>query len=234
MSSDLNKIFNKNKIDTKITRNNINKNNIKKKITKYPLSPNISKLKNTNLNFTSRQKTKPFSRSPSMSSSLSNNNINLSEKIEINEIIKNKNNKNKKNNIIKNNDNNLFKNKLKKISYDNINKEISRYKEKKNDSISLFDKLYEKLSQKSFREIKPLIFRMKSKRASSYSNLNVIKFEKNYNYKNKIKKGFINNNDIITSGSINCSLQDELSSEEIHFKAVKYYQDIKKDCEIID
>ena len=209
MSSDLNKIFNKNKIDTKITRNNINKNNIKKKITKYPLSPNISKLKNTNLNFTSRQKTKPFSRSPSMSSSLSNN-------------------------IIKNNDNNLFKNKLKKISYDNINKEISRYKEKKNDSISLFDKLYEKLSQKSFREIKPLIFRMKSKRASSYSNLNVIKFEKNYNYKNKIKKGFINNNDIITSGSINCSLQDELSSEEIHFKAVKYYQDIKKDCEIID
>ena len=236
--ADLNKLLNKNKNNI-VTRNNINKNNFMKKITKYPLSPNISKIKNANLNMTSRQKTKPFSRSPSMSSSLSNNNINLSDKFEINEIAnynisKNRNNNSKKKNGKKQADNNIFKNKLKKVSIDNIYKDISTSKEKKNDSKSLFGKLYEKIALKSFKEIKPLVFMMKSKRASSYSNINYIKYDKNYNYKNKIKKALINSNDMLTSGSINCSIQNELSSEEIHFKAVKLYQDIKKDSEILD
>ena len=236
--ADLNKLLNKNKNNI-VTRNNINKINFMKKITKYPLSPNISKIKNANLNMTSRQKTKPFSRSPSMSSSLSNNNINLSDKFEINEISnnnfsKNRNNNNKKKNVNKHADNNIFKNKLKKGSIDNIYKDISKSKEKKNDSMSLFGKLYEKIALKSFKEIKPLVFMMKSKRASSYSNINYIRYDKNYNYKNKIKKALINSNDMLTSGSINCSIQNELSSEEIHFKAVKLYQDIKKDSEILD
>ena len=100
--------------------------------------------------------------------------------------------------------------------------------------MSLFGKLYEKIALKSFKEIKPLVFMMKSKRASSYSNINYIRYDKNYNYKNKIKKALINSNDMLTSGSINCSIQNELSSEEIHFKAVKLYQDIKKDSEILD
>ena len=237
--ADLNKLLNKNKKNIGVTRNNINKINFMKKITKYPLSPNISKIKNANLNMTSRQKTKPFSRSPSMSSSLSNNNINLSDKFEINEISnnnfsKNRNNNNKKKNVNKHADNNIFKNKLKKGSIDNIYKDISKSKEKKNDSMSLFGKLYEKIAIKSFKEIKPLVFMMKSKRASSYSNINYIRYDKNYNYKNKIKKALINSNYILTSGSINCSIQNELSSEEIHFKAVKLYQDIKKDSEILD
>ena len=237
--AELNKIFNKNKKNIGVTRNNINKINFMKKITKYPLSPNISKIKNANLNMTSRQKTKPFSRSPSMSSSLSNNNINLSDKFEINEntnniISKNRNNNSKKKNVNKYADNNLFKNKLKKVSIDNIYKDNSKSKEKKNDSMSLFDKLYEKIALKSFKEIKPLVFMMKSKRASSYSNINYIRYDKNYNYKNKIKKALINSNDMLTSGSINCCIQNELSSEEIHFKAVKFYQDIKKDSEILD
>ena len=236
--ADLNKLLNKNKNNI-VTRNNINKINFMKKITKYPLSPNISKIKNANLNMTSRQKTKPFSRSPSMSSSLSNNNINLSDKFEINEIAnynisKNRNNNSKKKNGKKQADNNIFKNKLKKVSIDNIYKDISSSKEKKNDSKSLFGKLYEKIALKSFKEIKPLVFMMKSKRASSYSNINYIKYDKNYNYKNKIKKALINSNDMLTSGSINCSIQNELSSEEIHFKAVKFYQDIKKDSAILD
>ena len=236
--ADLNKLLNKNKNNI-VTRNNINKINFMKKITKYPLSPNISKIKNANLKMTSRQKTKPFSRSPSMSSSLSNNNINLSDKFEINEISnnnfsKNRNNNNKKKNVNKHADNNIFKNKLKKGSIDNIYKDISKSKEKKNDSMSLFGKLYEKIALKSFKEIKPLVFMMKSKRASSYSNINYIRYDKNYNYKNKIKKALINSNDMLTSGSINCSIQNELSSEEIHFKAVKLYQDIKKDSEILD
>ena len=236
--ADLNKLLNKNKNNI-VTRNNINKINFMKKITKYPLSPNISKIKNAHLNMTSRQKTKPFSRSPSMSSSLSNNNINLSDKFEINEIAnynisKNRNNNSKKKNGKKQADNNIFKNKLKKVSIDNIYKDISTSKEKKNDSKSLFGKLYEKIALKSFKEIKPLVFMMKSKRASSYSNINYIKYDKNYNYKNKIKKALINSNDMLTSGSINCSIQNELSSEEIHFKAVKLYQDIKKDSEILD
>ena len=236
--ADLNKLLNKNKNNI-VTRNNINKINFMKKITKYPLSPNISKIKNAHLNMTSRQKTKPFSRSPSMSSSLSNNNINLSDKFEINEIAnynisKNRNNNSKKKNGKKQADNNIFKNKLKKVSIDNIYKDISTSKEKKNDSKSLFGKLYEKIALKSFKEIKPLVFMMKSKRASSYSNINYIKYDKNYNYKNKIKKALINSNDMLTSGSINCSIQNELSSEEIHFKAVKFYQDIKKDSAILD
>ena len=236
--ADLNKLLNKNKKNIGVTRNNINKINFMKKITKYPLSPNISKIKNANLNMTSRQKTKPFSRSPSMSSSLSNNNINLSDKFEINEISnnnfsKNRNN-NKKKNANKHADNNIFKNKLQKVSIDNVYKDISKSKEKKNDSMSLFGKLYEKIALKSFKEIKPLVFMMKSKRASSYSNINYIRYDKNYNYKNKIKKALINSNDMLTSGSINCSIQNELSSEEIHFKAVKLYQDIKKDSEILD
>ena len=228
---DINKVINKKKNNLGITRNNISKNNNKKKIVKLPLSPDISKIKSINLSLTTKQKTRQFSKSPSINSSSSkaNNNINLSDKIDIKEITENylsKNNNYKNKNVIKRFDNNnLIKNKLKKNFFDYINKDISKYKEKKNDSMSLFDKLYDKLTKKFYKEIKPMIFKMKSKRSSSYSNLNILRYDKNY--KNKIKKVLLNSNDIATSGSINFSFQEELSSEEIHFKAVKYYQEIK-------
>ena len=93
----------------------------------------------------------------------------------------------------------------------------------------LFSKPELKDRVQAFKEMKPL-FKMKSKRSSSYLNLNIFK----YNYNNKNQINLINNNDVATSGSINYSFQEELSSEEIHFKAVKYYQEIKKENNVID
>lgn len=238
--NNLNKKINRDKTPSGITRNNINKKNNFKKITKFPLSPGVSKRKSLNLNITTRQKSIRFSRSPSINSSTSNMNSNInnnmSHRNDINNNIENyfsKNKKCKNRSCVKynqnNNDNSLFKNKLKKTFFDYINKDINKSKEKKNESINLFNKLYDKLTKKAFKEIKPL-FKMKSKRSSSYSNLNIFK----YNYNNKNHINLINNNDVATSGSINYSFQEELSSEEIHFKAVKYYQEIKKEKSFID
>ena len=232
----LNKIINKN--NQRNTKNNLNRNF--KKIVKYPLSPNFSKIKSINLSLTTRQKTPNFSRSLSINSSSSNaNNItkNLSDKIEINKYIeKYYNNKkyknNNKNKIDKKkiNEKVLFNNKLKKTFFNYINKNISKSKERKNDSLSLFEQLYKKLSLKSFNQINPLIFKIKSKRSASYSNLNIpIRYDNNKNI-----KSLINSNDVATSGSANLSFQEENISEEIHFKAVKYYQEIKKENQCYD
>ena len=94
---DINKVINKNKNNLGFTRNNISKNNKTKKIAKFPLSPETSKIKSLNLSLTTKQKTRQFSRSPSINSSSSNaNNKNiLSDKIDINEITENFFSKNK-------------------------------------------------------------------------------------------------------------------------------------------
>jgi hypothetical protein len=143
----------------------------------------------------------------------------------------NKKYNNKNRNITKYNDIILFKNKLKKSFFKYINIDLSKSKEKKKESLSLFDKLYAKLTEKSLKQINPFLFKKKSKRSSSYSNFNILKYNKK---NNKIENDIINSNEIATSGSINFTSQDELSSEEIHFKAIKYYQEIKKNCEFFE
>ena len=215
----LNQLINKN--NTKITRNHKNKNI--KKITKFSLSPNYSKIKSISL--TTRQKTPNFSKSLSINcSSNSVNNITkiISDKNEIknndqNCYLNDKKNKNKNNkkDFIKNidkriNDSILFRNKLKK-AFNYINKDISKIKDKEKDFMSLFGKLYMK---------------MKSKRSLSSSNINI----SNNNNINSL----INNNDMVSNGSINFNFQEEKTSEEIHFKAVKYYQALKKEIQILD
>ena len=141
-----------------------------------------------------------------------------------------KNNKKNKINKKKINEKVLFNNKLKKTFFNYINKDISKSKERKNDSLSLFEQLYKKLSLKSFNQINPLIFKIKSKRSASYSNLNIpIRYDNNKNI-----KSLINSNDVATSGSAKLSFQEENTSEEIHFKAVKYYQEIKKESQCYD
>ena len=215
-----------NKKNNKITRNHKNKNI--KKITKFPLSPNFSKIKSIYLSLTTRQKTPNFTKSLSINySSNSVNNITkiISDKNEKkknipNDYLNDKNNKNKdnkkdliKNNDKKINDNILFRNKLKKAFFKYINKDISETKDKKKDSMNLFSKLYMK---------------MKSKRSSSCSNMNIPRStNKNISY-------MINSNDMASSGSMNFSFQEEMTSEEIHFKSVKLYQALKKEILLLD
>ena len=223
---DFNKIINKIKNKSGITRNKIKKKNYNK-TSKFYFSTGVLGINSLNLNLTTRTKTKCFSHSPSFNISSSSGNLNLSENTKINKNKKignyssEKNKYNNKNrNISKNKDSILFKNKLKKTFFKYINVDLSKSKDKKNDSLSLFDKLYSKLTEKS---LYPFLFKMKSKRSSSY--MNILKYDKK---NNKLKNDLINSNDIATSGSINITLHDELSCEEIHFKAVKYYQEIKK------
>ena len=213
------------------TRNNANKKNNYKKIGKFPLSPYNENF-NSFLLHTTRQKSICFSSTPSINSSytniISNINNNISDKIEIKKKLEKyvpKEKEYKKKKVIKNNekkmnDNDLFKKKLKKTFFDYINRDINKSKEKRNESINLFNKLYEQLTKKAFSDLKPL-FKMKSKKSSSHSNKNNTKY--NYNNKNDL----IRNNNVVTSGSINNSFQDEMYAEEIHFKSVKYYHELK-------
>ena len=69
---------------------------------------------------------------------------------------------------------------------------------------------------------------MKSKRSSSCSNMNIPRStNKNISY-------MINSNDMASSGSMNFSFQEEMTSEEIHFKSVKLYQALKKEILLLD
>ena len=231
----LNKIINIIKNNSGNTRNNIKKNSHNNN-QKFSFSPGVSRINSLNLNLTTRTKSRYFSHSPSINLSSSNANMNLSDNMRVckkTAIFSSENKKynNKNRNITKYNDIILFKNKLKKSFFKYINIDLSKSKEKKKESLSLFDKLYAKLTEKSLKQINPFLFKKKSKRSSSYSNFNIIKYN---NKNNKIENDIINSNEIATSGSINFTSQDELSSEEIHFKAIKYYQEIKKNCEFFE
>jgi uncharacterized protein (DUF2132 family) len=209
------------------TRNNINKINNFKKIAKYPLSPHILNINSLLLNST-KQKSICFSNNPSINSSLSyikSNMNNLSDRVELKKEIENIIPEGKQCNFSKSVnkkivDNNLLNNKLKMSFFNFINKS----KDKRNESLKLFNQIYDKLANKGYNNKKPL-FKIKSKKSSGN-----LKMYDDYNYKGDL----IRNNDVITSGSLHSSFQEEEvdnCSEEIHFKAVTYFQEIKKNKE---
>ena len=204
---DINKIIHK---ENNIINKDINKIKHNRKIAKYPLSNHFSKIKMLYLNVTTRHKSVNFSRNSSINST-------HYKKINVN---KNKNNQKKKESNL------LVKNELKKIFFANyINKKLNRStsKGKKIKSLNLFNELYNKIIQKP-KDKKRLLLRLKkANKSNDYSffhhkNLNLSKLEVN---------------DLMTSGSIfEDDLKDEenyleLNPEEIHFKAVKYYQEIQ-------
>ncbi len=218
------------------TRNNINKNNNNfKKINKFPISPYNANI-NSLLSNTTRQKSIFFSSSSSIKSInssytnfISNLNNNISERIKNKKTFKkciSKDKENTKKNVIKNNEkmneNISFKKKLKKTFFDYISKDINKSKEKRNESINLFKKLCDQIGKEGFSDLNPF-FKIKTKKSSRHSNKDIIK----YNYNKKNKDDIIRNNNIATSGSINNSIHDDIYAEEIHFKAVKYLQEIK-------
>ena len=109
----------------------------------------------------------------------------------------------------------LIKNKRNNIN-NFINNEIikSKTKDKRNNQFNIINELFKKVVNKS-KEKDRLLLRLK----------------KIHKSKNKSKK---NIKELITSGSINNSFEIKekeniiISPEEIHFKAIKYYQEIKK------
>ena len=192
--------------------NNISKIRNNKKITKHPLLNEFSKIKKINLNITTKHKSVNFSRN----SSQSKNNFNKTK--EMYKII----NKEKKNDFL------LIRNGLKKFFFNKyinnrLNKSNSR--EKRNRSLNLFNDLYDKIIQKS-KEKNRLFLRLKKYNKSKDFSFS---YHKNRNTK-KYNISSKDYNDLMTSGSIDQKSEDnylEINPEEIHFKAVKYYQEIK-------
>ena len=166
---------------------------------KYPLSYDFSKTKKLYLNITAKNNSLNFS----MDSPI---NLTKPKKINLNK------NKEKKINKAQNKDNLLIRNELKKIFFNNyINNRLnlsnnnSKEKEKKN---------------RFFWRLK------KSNKSKDFSFF----YQKNKS-KNLSSKDV---NDLMTSGSIdeneNGKSEEkywEINPEEIHFNAVKYYQEIK-------
>ena len=192
--------------------NNISKIRNNKKITKHN---EFSKIRKIYLNITTKHKSVNFSRNSSINSSQSKNNFNKTK--EMNKKI----NKEKKNDFL------LIRNGLKKFFFNKyinnrLNKSNSR--EKRNRSLNLFNDLYDKIIQKS-KEKNRLFLRLKKYNKSK-------DFSFSYHKKRNTKKNISSKdyNDLITSGSIDQTSEEnylEINPEEIHFKAVKYYQEIK-------
>ena len=201
--------------------NNINKISHNKKIRKHPLIDEFNKIKMFYINLSTKNKSVNFS----MNSSINSN------QLKIIHVKKNKSkDNNKKNKKEKNKkDNFLVKKELKKIYFDNyISKKLnnkSSSKERNHKSRNIFNELYAKIIQKSKENNKLFLRLKKSNKSNEYSF---------FNQKNKIKNLSSNNvNDLMTSGSLeeddfeSEENYSELNPEEIHFKAVKYYQEIK-------
>ena len=118
----------------------------------------------------------------------------------------------------------LFKNKLNKNYFIYINKLINKSKER--GSMSLIDKLYTKLTQKSIGDINSTK-EQSIKKSLSYPYFYI--FQNYYNNNNNdIKNYLISENDLMTSWSLNDSVQEDLGAEEVHFLSVKYCQEIKE------
>ena len=195
--------------------NNISKIRNNKKITKHPLLNEFSKIKKIYLNITTKHKSVNFSRNSSIYSSQSKNNFNKTKEMS------KKINKEKKNDFL------LIRNGLKKFFFNKyinnrLNKSNSR--EKRNRSLNLFNDLYDKIIQKS-KEKNRLFLRLKKYNKSKDFSFS---YHKNRNTKKNISSK--DYNDLMTSGSIDQKSEEnylEINPEEIHFKAVKYYQEIK-------
>ena len=196
--------------------NHISKIRNNKKITKHPLLNEFSKIKKIYLNITTKHKSVNFSRNSSINSSQSKNNFNKNKE------------KYKKINKEKKNDFLLIRNGLKKFFFNKyinnrLNKSYSR--EKRNKSLNIFNDLYDKIIQQS-KEKNRLFLRLKKFNKSK-------DFSFSYHKNRNTKKNNISSkdyNDLMTSGSIDQKSEEnylEINPEEIHFKAVKYYQEIK-------
>ena len=224
-------IINNNINNNNIYNNNSNNNNNDiindiKKITKHPLLDNngLSKIKSLYLNL--NDTTKPFN----------NNNNKLFDSFNITKI---KTHKNKDNN-----DNNNNKNELKKFFFEYYNNDNISYKSNgrntKKKSLNLFNELYKKIIYKSNHKNKNKNKILPSlKKTDKTSSSNDINMKKNFSFY-KMKNILFENkgaNALMTSGSFNDSFGEDnldLNAEEIHFKAVKYYQDIKNSEKLID
>ena len=190
--------------------NNIHKIKNNKKITKHPLLEEFSKIKKIYLNISTKHKSLNFSINSSVNSSQSR------------EIYKKINKEKNKNNL-------LVRNGLKKYFFNKyinnrLNKSNSR--EKRNRTPNLFNELYDKIIQKS-KEKNRLFLRLKKYNKSKDFSFSYHRNKNNRNYKNLPSKDV---NDLMTSGSIDEKSDEnylENNPEEIHFKAVKYHQEIK-------
>ena len=190
----------------------INKN--KRKINEPYLSNDFLKIRMLNINKTTNHKSGNYSKNSFVNSSNSKKiNTNQSKEIDC----KVKNEKKKGTNL-------LIMNKLKKI-FNNcpinkrLNKTNSKYKKRK--SLYFFNDIYDKIKEKNllFLKLKKV---KKSKDFSFIGNKN----------KNISSKDLYN---LMTSGSISEDEQKlgetklEFNPEEIHFLAIKYIHEIKKD-----
>ena len=203
------------KIEVNKVSNLKDKNKKYKKIKRHPLSNDITRIRNLYLNITSKYKSFNFSINSSINSSKSK------------KILTSKNKEIKK---LKNNKDLLIKKELKKAFFNNyvkkeMNKEKLRKKNSRNKSINSFNELYNKMLHKT-KEKNILFLRLKKSYELS-KDFSFLRHEKNLS--NLSNKEIMN--DLMTSGSINDSNEAEenlaLNPEEIHFKSVKYYQEIK-------
>ena len=197
-----------------ISKENDNRNKNKRKINEPLLSNDFLKIRMLNLNKTTNHKSANYSKNSFINSSNSKKiNENQSKEIEC----KIKNEKKKRTNL-------LIMNKLKKI-FNNcpinkrLNKTNSKYKKRK--SLYFFNDIFDKIKEKN------LIF----------LKLQKIKKSKDFSFVGNRKKNKTNKdvNNLMTSGSISEDDQKfeekklEFNPEEIHFLAIKYIHEIKKD-----
>ena len=195
-----------------ISKENDNKN--KRKINETYLSNDFLKIRMLNLNKTTNHKSANYSKNSFINSSNSKKiNENQSKEIEC----KVKNEKKKGTNL-------LIMNKLKKI-FNNcpinkrLNKTNSKYKKRK--SLYFFNDIFDKIKEKN------LIF----------LKLQKIKKSKDFSFVGNRKENTTckDVNNLMTSGSISEDDQKfeekklEFNPEEIHFLAIKYIHEIKKD-----
>jgi len=195
-----------------ISKENDNRN--KRKINESPLSNDYLKIRMLNINKTTNHKSGNYSKNSFINSSNSKKiNENQSKEIEC----KVKNEKKKGTNL-------LIMNKLKKI-FNNcpinkrLNKTNSKYKKRK--SLYFFNDIFDKIKEKN------LIF----------LKLQKIKKSKDFSFVGNRKKNTASKdvNNLMTSGSISEDDQKfeekklEFNPEEIHFLAIKYINEIKKD-----
>lgn len=208
--------MNNKKVDVnRIINEKKEKNKNYKKIKRHPLSNDITRIRNLYLNITSKHKSFNFSINSSINSSKSK------------KILTSKNKEIKK---LKNNKDLAIKKELRKAFFNNyikkeMNKEKLRNKNRINKSLYSFNEIYNKMFNNT-KEKNILFLRLKKSYELS-KDFSFLRNEKNLS--NLSNKGIMN--DLMTSGSINSSneIEDnlELNPEEIHFKSVKYYQEIK-------
>ena len=197
-----------------ISKENDNRNKNKRKINEPLLSNDFLKIRMLNLNKTTNHKSANYSKNSFINSSNSKKiNENQSKEIEC----KIKNEKKKRTNL-------LIMNKLKKI-FNNcpinkrLNKTNSKYKKRK--SLYFFNDIYDKIKEKN-----PIFLKLQK-----------IKKSKDFSFVGNRKKNTASKdvNNLMTSGSISEDDQKfeekklEFNPEEIHFLAIKYIHEIKKD-----